>query len=316
MKFRRFLPCLFLLCVLPAAFAQDAKFYFNRGIEYHKAGDINRAIADYTQAIALNPQHEYAYNNRGSAYYTKGELDRAIADFTQAIAINPVFDGAYTNRGIVYYDKGELDRAIADSTRAIAINSWNDLPGTEIEAHAIGKIAAKSTVILGRDASEATVKELSATGGLERFPVLHFACHGYFNGARPELSSIVFSEVSGLLPESPEDGYLTMAEAALLKLNARTVILSACNTGKGGLKRGDGMVGLVRSLLVAGGRSAGVSLWPISDDAAVEFMEGVYRRALQEGKSFREAYYEVKQMFRRSAYWNHPFYHAAFVLYE
>jgi len=44
-------------------------------------------------------------------------------------------------------------------------------------------------------------------------------------------------------------------------------------------------------------------------------MEGVYRRTLEEGKSFREAYYEVKQEFRRGK-WSHPFYHAAFVLYE
>jgi CHAT domain-containing protein len=130
------------------------------------------------------------------------------------------------------------------------------------------------------------------------------------------LSAIVFSEVSGLMPESPEDGYLTVAEAALLRLNARAVILSACDTGRGGLKRGDGMVGLVRSLMVAGSRSAGVSLWPIADEAAVEFMENVYRLALRENMSFREAYYETKQKFRANKKWNHPFFHAAFVLYE
>ena len=171
-------------------------------------------------------------------------------------------------------------------------------------------------MLTGKDASEAKIKELSANGNLERYPLIHFACHGYFNGTYPELSAIVFSEASGLLPESPEDGYLTVAEAALLRLNAQAVILSACDTARGGLKRGDGMVGLVRSLLVAGSRSAGVSLWPISDEAAVEFMEGVYRRTLREGKSFMEAYHEVKQEFRKSAKWNHPFYHAAFVLYE
>ncbi|GBU28616.1 hypothetical protein R84B8_02176 [Treponema sp. R8-4-B8] len=193
--------------------------------------------------------------------------------------------------------------------------AWADLPGTETEVKAIKKIAAKSTVILGRETSERKVKELSANGTLERVPILHFACHGYFNSQYPELSSIVFSEVSGLMPESPEDGYLTVAEAALLRLNARAVILSACDTGKGGLKRGDGMVGLVRSLMIAGTRSAGVSLWPIDDDAAVQFMEGVYKRALKQGKSFRDAYYEVKQEFRRSK-WSHPFYYAPFVLYE
>jgi len=193
---------------------------------------------------------------------------------------------------------------------------WANLPGTEAEVRIIEKIAKRSTVFLGRDTSEAKVKELSASGELERYPILHFACHGYFNGTHPQLSAIVFSEVSGLLPESPEDGYLTVAEAALLRLDARAVILSACDTGRGGLKHGDGMVGLVRSLFAAGSRSAGVSLWPIADDAAVAFMENVYRLVLKGGMSFREAYYRAKQEFRLSGNWKHPFYRAAFVLYE
>ncbi|MDR2700912.1 MAG: CHAT domain-containing protein [Spirochaetaceae bacterium] len=237
----------------------------------------------------------------GGAWYDKG---KTIAERTRGVtrgepeeagAITPSFDSAgeyYKNRLV-----------------------WQDIPGTETEARAIGNIASKSTLVLGRETSEEKVKKLSADGTLEKSPILHFACHGYFNGTYPELSAIVFSEVSGLLPESAEDGYLTVAEAALLRLNAQAVILSACDTGRGGLKRGDGMVGLVRSLMVAGSRSAGVSLWPISDEAAVEFMEGVYRRVLREGKSFREAYYEVKQEFRNGD-WSHPFYWAPFTLYE
>jgi len=236
----------------------------------------------------------------GGAWYSK---EKTMAERTRDIAIAPEETGkpaqSFDDAGEYYKDR----------------LPWNDLPGTEDEVRAIEKIASQSTVVLGRETSERKVKELSANGALERIPVLHFACHGYFNSTYPELSAIVFSEVSGLLPESPEDGYLTVAEAALLRLNARAVILSACNTGKSGLKRGDGMVGLARSLLVSGARSAGVSLWPISDKVTVEFMEGVYRRTLKEGKSFREAYYEVKQEFRRGK-WSHPFYHAAFVLYE
>ncbi|MDR2701591.1 MAG: tetratricopeptide repeat protein, partial [Spirochaetaceae bacterium] len=100
--------------------------WYNRGLAYHYKGELDRAIADYTQAIALNPKDAEAYYNRGIAYRNKGEHDRAIADYTQAIALNPKYDIAYYNRGIAYYNKGELDRAIADYTQAIALNPEND----------------------------------------------------------------------------------------------------------------------------------------------------------------------------------------------
>ena len=54
-----------------------------------------------------------AFNNRGIAYKKRGELDRAIADYTQAIGSDPKDADAYYNRGIAYKEKGELDRSIA-----------------------------------------------------------------------------------------------------------------------------------------------------------------------------------------------------------
>jgi lipoprotein NlpI len=96
--------------------------YDNRGVAYGKKGDFDHAIADYTQAIALDPKIAKAYNNRGVAYATKGDHDRAIADFTQAIALDPKFAIGYNDRGSAYRDKGDTDRAIADYTEAITID--------------------------------------------------------------------------------------------------------------------------------------------------------------------------------------------------
>ena len=93
-------------------------------------------------------------------------------------------------------------------------------------------------------------------------------------------------------------------------------MLSACQTGLGWLKRGDGMSGLVRAFMTAGANNVGVSLWEISDDATVEFMWSVYRKVIQQGKTFRDSYREVKDEFRNRPDWNHPYYWAAFVLYE
>jgi len=63
--------------------------YFNRGVAYRKKGEVDRAIADYTEAIALDPNDAIAYSNRGVAYKKKGDKEQAIADFRTALEINP-----------------------------------------------------------------------------------------------------------------------------------------------------------------------------------------------------------------------------------
>ena len=84
-------------------------------------GDLDRAITDFDQAIALNPEYANAYSGRGTAYGKKGDFDRAITDFDQAIAINPEYAVGYEYRGFTYYMKGDLDRAITDFERALEL---------------------------------------------------------------------------------------------------------------------------------------------------------------------------------------------------
>jgi tetratricopeptide (TPR) repeat protein len=99
-----------------------AAAYNNRGNAYYNKKDYDRAIADYTQAIRLDPNDPDRYYNRGNAYNKKGDYDRAIADYTQAIRLDPNYAYAYNGRGIAYYNKRDYDRAIADYTQAIRIN--------------------------------------------------------------------------------------------------------------------------------------------------------------------------------------------------
>ena len=105
----------------------DAEAYVYRGISAYDRGDLDQAIANYDQAIALDPQFAIAYNNRGNAYYYKGDLDQAIADCDQAIALDPQYAAAYNNRGLAYYDQGNLDQAIADFERALDLALSPDL---------------------------------------------------------------------------------------------------------------------------------------------------------------------------------------------
>ena len=227
------------------------------------------------------------------------------------------FGGAWYSKDRAAADRGQ--RAVIRGSDGLL--TWRDLSGTETEVENLRKLVSMVSspddirVFKGRDVNEASIKNLSVQGKLSDYPILHFACHGYFDDEDAERSGIVLSEVSGLL-DTGEDGYLTIPEIVLLDMDSRMVLLSACETGLGTLKRGDGMVGMARAFLVSGVENVGVSLWSISDTATLEFMTRLYGKVLNEGKTFKEAYYLVKNEFRRDSQWNHPYYWAAFTMYE
>jgi lipoprotein NlpI len=112
-------------CILGLCLASTPELvgaFANRGMAYAIKGEYDRAIADFDEAIRLNPNIAQAFVNRGEAYRNKNEFDRAIADFDQAIRLNPNFAPAFNNRGFAYVNKGENDRAIADFDQAIRLN--------------------------------------------------------------------------------------------------------------------------------------------------------------------------------------------------
>lgn len=103
----------------------NAVTYYNRGLEFQRKGNIDKAIADYTQAIRHDPSYTQAYNYRGFAYYNKNEYDRAIADFSLAIRLAPKNSFAYNFRGSAYAMKGDYELAIADWEAVLSIDPEN-----------------------------------------------------------------------------------------------------------------------------------------------------------------------------------------------
>ncbi len=96
--------------------------YFYRGNAKGDLKDYQGAIADYSKAIAIDPQYAGAYNNRGNAKGDLKDYQGAIADYNKAIAINPQDADAYDNRGNTKGDLKDYRGAIADYSKAIAIN--------------------------------------------------------------------------------------------------------------------------------------------------------------------------------------------------
>jgi tetratricopeptide (TPR) repeat protein len=98
-----------------------ADAYINRGQQYYTLRNYNRAAADFTSAIALDPYHPIAYGNRGNVKHVLGQLDAAIADYSRAIELDRGYTSAYTGRGIMYERQGRIDLAIADFRTALSL---------------------------------------------------------------------------------------------------------------------------------------------------------------------------------------------------
>jgi tetratricopeptide (TPR) repeat protein len=101
--------------------------YHNRGFTWAKKKDFDRAIADFTRAIELDPKYTRAFNKRGCAWLEKKQYARAAADFTQAVAIDAKFARAYHNRGNAMARQKDYEKAIADYTQAIRLDAYDAL---------------------------------------------------------------------------------------------------------------------------------------------------------------------------------------------
>ena len=100
-------------------------YFFAQGVDKQNKGDYRGAIADYNEAIRLNPNHVEAYNNRGGVRFKLGDKQGAIKDCNQVITIDTNNDQAYFNRGLIRSVLGDNQAAIEDYNQVIKIDSNN-----------------------------------------------------------------------------------------------------------------------------------------------------------------------------------------------
>ncbi len=183
---------------------------------------------------------------------------------------------------------------------------FSPIPYSEKEVKKASQFFKKKDVdiFLKYEATERVLKSLL----LEDYKIIHFACHGFLDEVFPFRSALVLS----LGNDSKEDGFLQVREIYNLRMKAELVVLSACQTGRGRLEYGEGVLGLPRIFFYAGARSVLSTLWSIGDKPTAIFMEFFYEH-LSRGYSKAEALRLAKLRMIDSKY-SHPFYWAAFVL--
>jgi CHAT domain-containing protein len=204
------------------------------------------------------------------------------------------------------------------------------LPGTALEATAIKSQFPEAKLLTGKMATESAVKQISAPS------ILHIATHGFFladpkraspenssentRGARadfdvknPLLRSGLALAGANLNQTGPERGILTALEASNLNLwGTKLVTLSACDTGVGEVRNGEGVYGLRRAFVLAGTESIVMSLWPVSDYTTREIMVSYYK-GLKKGLGRGEALRQTKLAMLKRRDVQRPFYWASFI---
>ncbi|MEM1135905.1 MAG: CHAT domain-containing tetratricopeptide repeat protein [Bacteroidota bacterium] len=222
---------------------------------------------------------------------------------------------------------------------ASEFNNYNDrqisqLPGTQVEVNRLdsllnNEVSAVTDIFINKNATEDKVKSIKSP------KIFHIATHGFFMPDEENLTDEKIGDKavnnpllrSGLLLSNAGDlmasgnvfafnkapGVLTAYEAMNLSLDeTELVVLSACETGRGENKVGEGVYGLQRAFLVAGAKSIIMSLFKVSDEATQELMVNFYRNWLGVKMDKRTAFREAKRELREK--FNDPLFWGAFVM--
>ena len=178
--------------------------------------------------------------------------------------------------------------------------SHSPLVEAEKEVRQIAAIygAEHSTLLIGPDAKEGTIKSEA-----ERGDVLHFATHGVLDGNSPLYSFLLLARNKGPNWESTgedDDGMLAAHEILNMNLRADLAVLSACDTARGDIRRGEGVIGISWAFLAAGCPSTIAGLWKVEDIATKTLMIEFHRNLREKGMSKADALrHAQRSMLRR-----------------
>jgi CHAT domain-containing protein/Tfp pilus assembly protein PilF len=294
-------------------------------------------------AALVDERNRYLIERYTISYLTSGRdllrlpISRPSENAPMVVA-NPAFGRAST----VVAQQKSADLPPGDQARTQGDQAqiyFQPLPSTGREALAIKAALPGASLLLREQATESAVKQAESPR------ILHIATHGFFFGdqeATPAETLGGFGDNQlrasdlrfvkwGAKVENPllrsglalaganqgksgdDDGLLTAMEVAGLDLRGTMlVVLSACDTGVGEVKNGEGVQGLRRALVLAGSESQVMSLWAVLDNTGKDLMTPYYE-ALRQGKGRSDGLRQAQLQMLRSEDRRHPFYWAAFI---
>lgn len=97
----------------------------NRGIGYMQKGELDAALADFNEAISINPNDNWSRSSRANLFRLKRNYDRALSELNEIIRRDPNFIGAYADRGMVHQERGDVESARADYRAVLGMKSSN-----------------------------------------------------------------------------------------------------------------------------------------------------------------------------------------------
>jgi tetratricopeptide (TPR) repeat protein len=294
-----------------SAIAQDKQ----RGIEVSPNNPSPQKTSNY-QPLIINHEIVNLPSASTIAIQRQETAKRTTSPASIAILADPVFtanDSRVTNKSSAQNGDYDSDINLSDLNRTlndINLNTITRLKGTREEAKGILKLFAQNNNLQAFD-FEANYN-WAVNPKLDKYRFIHFATHGFANSVNPELSGIVLSMVDK--QGNKQKGFLRMHEIFNLDFPADLVVLSACQTALGKQVKGEGIVGLTRSLMYAGAERVALSLWNVDDAATSNLMQSFYREMLQQGKSPATALREAQIKMWRTEKWRNPYAWAAFTI--
>lgn len=197
---------------------------------------------------------------------------------------------------------------LTNKNLAALVRSGNyNLPG------AIEEVKQISSLLDGDFLIEELASERNFNEQASQFKILHLAMHSMINEKEPMLSHLLFSPVNS---DSSEDNRLYAIELYNMQLQADLVVLSACNSGFGKIKKGEGVLSLAHAFTYAGVPASIMSLWKVPDEATSQIMIDFYKN-LKTGKEKDEALRLAKLSWLKNdaipSQMKHPYYWAGFI---
>jgi CHAT domain-containing protein/tetratricopeptide (TPR) repeat protein len=283
-------------------------------------------------AALVDEQQKFLAERYSITYLTSGrDLLRLRSTGVNRESVVIVADPEFGAPALVVPAKSETSRTNGSAQVDYSQVFFGPLPGVSYEVRTLKELLPGATLLVKEQATEAAVKKLHSPR------ILHIATHGFFlEDTKSQAIALPLNDRMRLgkwtaAVENPllrsglalaganqgrsgdDDGVLTALEAGGLDLfGTKLVVLSACDTGVGEVKSGDGVYGLRRSLVLAGSESQMISLWAVSDRSTRDLMIGYYRRITQ-GQGRGESLRQVQLQLLRSKAHSHPYYWASFI---